>query len=148
MLAVIKNLREITRRCQEGEPIDGEIASWLGGCLESFLDRRCTTIEESLGLTFPKGGVPWWREEAIRRRDAVLRQMAETFLPDQTPNARARLIHTQSVRYAASSWRFDCHRDTMPEKYAGTAKAWLWRAFASGAAMPIGERHLRNILGR
>ena len=148
MLAEIQNLREISRCCQAGEPIDGEIASWFGGCLEAFLERRCTTIEEALGLIFPKGGVPWWRDEAIRQRDAALRQLAEMLLPDQTPGARARIVHEQSRRYAASSWRFDRDRDAMPETYAGTAKAWLWRAFASGATMPIGERQLRTIFGR
>jgi hypothetical protein len=34
----------------------------------------------------------------------------------------------------------------MPPQYRGTAKAHLWRAFKAGAAMPIGERHLRSIL--
>jgi hypothetical protein len=34
----------------------------------------------------------------------------------------------------------------MPERYAGTQNEYLWRAFKSGAAMPISERQLRNIL--
>jgi hypothetical protein len=35
----------------------------------------------------------------------------------------------------------------MPEHYAGTPKELLWRAFSSGATMPIGERQIRNIVG-
>ena len=34
----------------------------------------------------------------------------------------------------------------MPTHYRGRPKAHLWRAFKAGAAMPIGERHLRSIL--
>jgi hypothetical protein len=34
----------------------------------------------------------------------------------------------------------------MPGRYRGTAKESLWRAFKSGAPMPLGERRLRSIL--
>jgi hypothetical protein len=34
----------------------------------------------------------------------------------------------------------------MPETYEGTPLEFLWRAFKSGAPMPIGERQLRRIL--
>ena len=34
----------------------------------------------------------------------------------------------------------------MPPDYADTQKECLWRAFKSGAPMPIGERQLRNVL--
>ncbi len=53
----------------------------------------------------------------------------------------------RAVRYAASAWRFDRERDAMPERYKGTQTECLWRAFKSGATMPIGVRQLRNILG-
>ena len=62
------------------------------------------------------------------------------------PCARAREIWTVASRYAASTWRFDNELEAMPEHYLGTQHEFLWQAFKSGAAMPIGERQLRNIL--
>ncbi len=34
----------------------------------------------------------------------------------------------------------------MPPRYSDTQNEYLWRAFKSGAAMPISERQLRSIL--
>jgi len=53
-----------------------------------------------------------------------------------------------AVRYAGSTWRFDRDRQSLPAGYAGGVHEWLWRAFSSGAPMPIGERQLRHVLGR
>jgi len=50
-------------------------------------------------------------------------------------------------RYGGSAWRLDREHAAMPADYAGTPHAHLWRAFKSGAAMPLGERQLRTILG-
>jgi hypothetical protein len=36
----------------------------------------------------------------------------------------------------------------MPPDYVGRENECLWRAFKSGAPMPIGERRMRHILGR
>jgi hypothetical protein len=146
MLATIGNLREIARVCRSGEPLDSELAGWLGASLEEFLCRRAPTIEEALGLRAPRGGVPWWLEEAMRQRDAALRELAAALFPALSGTAQARQIHALAVRYAASAWRHDAARDAMPPHYAGKANAWLWRAFKSGAPMPICERQLRNIL--
>lgn len=148
MQSSIKNLRSIASSIRAGMPLDREVASWFGECLDAFLQRRCTSIEEAAGLIFPRGGVPWWREEAIRERDAALRRLAAGHLGDLTPTAQARQILSMSQRYAASAWRFDRCGSAMPTHYRGSAKAELWAAFASGAAMPIGERQLRKILGR
>ncbi len=146
MLSSIYNLREISRRCLAGEPLDEELSSWLGSSLENFLSHRWSSVDEALGLRFAHGGVPWWREEAIRIRDAALRDLATCFLADLRPSAQARRVHQLSVRYASSAWRFDADVELMPTHYVGTQREFLWRAFKSGAAMPIGERQLRNIL--
>ncbi len=146
MLTAIENLREISRRCVSGEPLGRELSRWLGTSLESFLEHRCRSVDDALGLRFPQGGVPWWREEAIRGRDATLRGLAARFCAESSTSAQARLIHTLMVRYAATAWRYDRDREAMPERYAGGPHGDLWRAFKSGAAMPIGERQLRNIL--
>lgn len=145
MFAPIDDLREIALRCLSGKPLDEDLSQWLGNALESFLSRQCQTIEDALGLKFPQGGIPWWREEANRTRDNALRQLAERFFGDLSPCAKAREIQILTDRYAASAWRHDHDRDEMPQHYAGKPHGLLWEAFKSGAIMPIGERQLRNI---
>ncbi|MDH3233908.1 MAG: hypothetical protein OEQ29_10290 [Alphaproteobacteria bacterium] len=147
MIATIESLREISRRCQTAEPLDEELAQWLGEALERFLAHSCRTIDEAFGLCFPQGGVPWWMEEAIRTRDEALRAFGGTLDPDLSTTARAREVRALTLRYAASAWRHDRERDELPATYAGTPKELIWRAFKSGAAMPLGERQLRTILG-
>ena len=148
MLLVIDDLREIARCCQEGEPIDERLTRWLGGALERFLTQDTRSLEEAMGLQAPQGGVPWHLEEALRHRDAALRQLAACFCDGASVSAQAKQIHTWSVRYAAAAWRFERNREEMPAHYRGTEKALLWQAFKSGARMPICERHLRNILAQ
>ena len=146
IFASIENLREIMGRCFDGKPLDSDLADWLGEAIDGYLTRQFRTLEEALGLIFPRGGIPWWREEAMRKRDAALRYLAETFLDEVVLGRQAQEIWTAAKRYAASAWRFDADNDDMPAHYAGTPKECLWQAFKSGAPMPIGERQLRNIL--
>ena len=148
MLVEINNLREVARRCIAGEPMGDELSSWLGTSLQAFLERRSGTIEDALGLRAPQGGVPWWMEDAIRTRDAALRELADRFHAERSVSGRAQEIRLRALRYAASAWRFDRERDAMPERYKGTQTECLWRALKSGAAMPISERQLRSILAR
>ncbi len=142
----LSDLREIALRCRSCEPLDEDHSQWLGSALQDFLSRNCQSIEDGLGLKFPQGGIPWWREEANRMRDAVLRELAERFHGELSPCAKAREIQTIANRYAASAWRHDRNHEDMPQHYAGTPHGLLWQAFKSGAVMPIGERQLRNIL--
>jgi hypothetical protein len=143
MQATIEQLRLICRRCLE----DGDAQlRWLGSALSDFLNHRCRTVDEALGLRFPRGGIPWWREEAARKRNAALRELAARYYGEQPVTAQARQMWILTVRYAASAWRFDARREAMPCVYVGTVHEWLWKAFASGAPMPIRERQLRNVL--
>lgn len=148
MLATIQNLREIARRCLSGEPLQDELARWLGTSLQEFLNQRARTIEDAMGIRSSRGGVPWWMEEAIRKRDRALRALAELHAANQSVNAQARRIYTLATRYAASAWRFDQWLKESPPGYSGTPNEFLWCAFNSGAPMPICERQLRNILAR
>ena len=148
MFLEIEKLRRISRRLLAGEPLDLDHSEWLGSALQGFLQRKHPTTDDALGLRFAQGGVPWWREEAIRKRDAALRELGERFFPGISPHAQAQRICTLATRYAASAWRHDRDGEHLPSRYGGTAKEYLWRAFASGAAMPIGERQLRNVLSR
>ncbi len=146
MLSEIEKLREIARCCMAGEQLDDHLSQWFAQSLDDYLNHRCSHLSEAFGLRGAHGGVPWWREEAIRKRNAALVDLA-AFLPvEGSATARARRIKQLCDRYAASSWPRDRERDEMPQGYAGTLKACLWCAFKSGASMPVGERHLRNIL--
>ena len=146
MLETIDRLRQIKQRCLSCEPLSNDLSRWIGSALQDFLEQRSNSVDAALGLRFPQGGVPWWREEAIRVRDGVLRSLARDFLAELTRSAQAKQIATLSVRYAASAWRHDREHCDMPERYRGKVKEYLWLAFTSGATMPIGERQLRNIL--
>ncbi len=148
MIASIQKLREISERCLAGEPLGDDLADWLGRSLDGFLDRRYQTIEEAVGLIFAQGGIPWWREEAIRARDAALRELAERFYRGLSAYKQAQKISTIALRYAASAWRHDLEKSEFPDYYPGTVKEYLWRAFKSGATMPLCERQVRNILAR
>ena len=112
--ASIDKLREIMGRCFDGEPLDGELADWLGEAIDGYLTRQFQTLEEALGLVFSRGGIPWWREEANRTRDAALRSLAETFFRELDHAKQARKIGMVCARYAATAWRFDRDRSEMP----------------------------------
>lgn len=146
MLDQIGNMREISRRCTVGEPLTNDLADWLASAFDAFLSQRCRSLHDAFHLNFPKGGVPWWREEAMRKRDAALRELARRCHAGHSISAQSRQISRRCDRYAASAWRFDRNREDMPPSYLRTPKELIWRAFKSGAAMPLGERQLRNIL--
>jgi len=148
MFATISALRDISRRCLAAEPLTPEQSQLLAVSLTRFIERDCPSLEAALGLRFPRGGVPWWREEAIRKRNAALRDLAAQFCDGHVVSAQARRIWLLTSRYGASTWRFDRERTAMPDAYAGTEKEYVWIAFRSGAPMPVCERHLRTILGR
>ena len=147
MIEILERLRSIARRCGDGQPLDADEALWLRHCLEEFLSHQTTSIHQAFGLRFPRGGVPWWREEALRKRDAALRDLAARHFAGHSTAGCARRLCQLSQRYAATGWRFDSACSEMPERYVGTPHEQLWHAFKSGAAMPLGERHLRTILG-
>lgn len=146
MTVAIERLREVTDCCRRGRPMDDQLASWFASCLEDFLERRTDSIEQAFGLPSGHGGIPWWKQERMRRRDHALTQLAARLRRGQSEGALAREIHVMSARYAASAWRNDRERDGMPAAYAGTPREHLWAAFRSGAPMPLGERQIRNIL--
>lgn len=148
MISTIQNLREIAQRCRYGEPLPPDLSAWLGQSLGRFLSHERQTIDEALGLRRARGGVPWWKEEAIRQRDAALRNLARVLCPTLPVTAQARRIRSLALRYGSSAWPRERDRGTPPAASHGTFRQWLWIAFKSGASMPIGERQLRHVLGR
>ena len=148
MLSAIANLRLVAKCCREGQLLERELAHWLSQGLERYLSHRATSLHEALGLRMPKGGVPWWREEAIRNRDAALRQLAAAYHHGLSVTGQAREIERLARRYAATAWRFDREREEMPADYVSRQQQWIWIAFKTGAPMPLGQRQLRQILAR
>ena len=146
MLKSIEMLREIQESCHSGNPLSKIQSNWLGRSLDGFLSQPGTSLRNAFGLQAPQGGIPWWREEAIRARDHALRALAKSYCKGCSISARARYVRKLARRYAASSWRFDCSHNEMPNFYCGTPKEHLWEAFKSGAIMPISERRLRSLL--
>jgi|SRR5262245_3682775 len=148
MPGAISNLREIARICLAGQRMEAELAAWLGKALSDYLDHRAASLQDALGLRMPKGGVPWWREEAMRRRDEALRELARLHFPQLSVAAQARRIGELARRYGAASWRFDRALSECPRNLVGTQLEQIWRAFKAGAPLPLGERQLRQILAR
>lgn len=146
MLREIECLREIARRCRASQPLETHHLELLGHALEMFLEQKCRGFEEAIGLRTAKGGIPWWLEDGIRKRDRALRELATKFCANLSTSACAKHISNLSTRYAATAWRFDEARPAMPEHYRGKEAEYLWRAFKSQARMPLGERRLRSIL--
>lgn len=146
MLAAIEYLYEIQNRCAQHSPLSADQQALLASALERFLANRCANLNEAFGVIQSHGGVPWWREQAIRNRDAALRELGERHLADRTVYARAKNITKLANRYAATAWRHDRERAAMPAHYAGDLREQLWKAFKSGAAMPLSERRLRSLL--
>ena len=147
MMASINNMRTVARLCQTREPLPDALASWLASSLEAYLESRAESLNDAFGLRNARGGVPWRLEASIRLRDEALRRLAAQHLIALSRSAQAVRIRELSVRYETSNWRFDRTREAMPVAYEGTPHEWLWRAFKSGASMPLGLRQLRTILG-
>ena len=146
MLTTIQALSEIRLCCEEQRAIPEDLQPWLGDAIGKFLDKNCCDLDEAFGLRRERGGVPWWLERGIRERDKALREFAVTQFGSQEISAQARLIEEMARRYETTSWTRDAAKSTMPRHYSGTPRQYLWRAFRSGARMPISARHLRNIL--
>jgi hypothetical protein len=147
MVRAVERLREIAERCATGQPLREDMSRWLADGLGRFLEHQVATIEEALGIRSLRGGVPWWREDAIRKRDALLRVLALRYFANLTVTQMAREIYRMACRYAESAWRFDRDREEMPARYRDTPFELLFRAFRLAAPMPVSERHLRTILG-
>jgi hypothetical protein len=146
MIDTIQALDEVCRACVQNKPIPDHLRQWIAGSITRFLDHDCSDLDDAFGLRQEHGGIPWWREKAIRTRDRALRELARTHLASDTTSVQARKIHALMLRYAGTAWNRDRNCDSMPAHYAGTPKEYLWIAFKSGAKTPVSDRHLRNLL--
>lgn len=146
MNSPIHSLKQVRDHCAVGQHLPSDLRVWLAHSLERYLSRDCASLNQAFGLSQGHGGIPWWRERAIRERDRALRALSERHLSAIPPRERARAIVRLSERYASTCWPRDRRHQALPEHYRGTPKEFLWRAFRSGAKMPLGERRLRTLL--
>jgi len=76
MLEKIQQLQEIAKIYLSGKPLNPKHARRLDSALNKYLNVR--SVDHATGLRSPRGGVPWWMEEAMRKRDHALRKLARS----------------------------------------------------------------------
>ena len=81
-----------------------------------------------------------------RRRFTDLSEQEVLALAISSEEDDARIYETYAERLRADYPQSAKLFDEMPERYRGTQKEHLWRAFRSEAKMPISERRLRTLL--
>jgi hypothetical protein len=135
-------LRRAAVRLGELGP-DGE---WLAGVLFEYLDPLGTcTLDEAAGL-LPAPGAEQWRTAARRlQRDEAIRALCAYF-PGLKRSRIAEKIWKALIGYAATRWKVDCVRSTMPEHYLGTPRAHLYAALVAGDGKVLGESRIRQLL--
>jgi len=146
MLSPSHALDQVCRACARKEPMPEDLRDWMAESLARFLEHGCENLNEAFGIRQGHGGIPWWRERAIRARDEALRDLAMVHFGHVSLSARAQEIEAMAKRYAGTNWPRDRENDVMPARYVGTPMQLIWRAFKSGAKMPVSKRHLRNLL--
>lgn len=142
----IRVLHDIRSRCAKARPLTRAQRDWLARSLGRFLAQDCGDLDTAFGMLNSHGGVSWRHAEAIRTRDTALRALADARFAGLRISRRARALAWMCRRYQSTCWPRDRRAARMPERYRGTAKEHLWRAFRSGAKMPVSERHLRTVL--
>jgi hypothetical protein len=146
MLSTIQSLRMAAEKFALGQLPDPNLLRWLAASLQAYVDHRAASLEEAMGIRRCKGGMPWWKEEAVRARNEALRQACRLIACHDPLAEQVRKVQRAIARYGAGRWRFDRELASMPEPYRGKVEEWLWLAWRSGAPLPLCVRQLRNIL--
>jgi hypothetical protein len=136
------------RRCGASTTTTGETMDWFDDWIMAFLERNHGANDAPMGLRTVRAGTARRRAQAIRERDAALRELAGRYYPRLRLSAQARTIHMLTIHYAGTRWRRDRALTAPPPHYADAPYELLWRAFAAGAALPVSEPRLRAILRR
>jgi hypothetical protein len=146
MLGTIQSLRLAAEKFAAGQLPDPRLLHWLAASLQAYVDHRAPSLEEAMGIRRCKGGMPWWKEEAVRARNHALREICRMVAHDEPLAEQVRKVGHAINRYGVGRWRFDRHLEAIPQTYLGRVEEWLWHAYRSGAPLPLGVRQLRTIL--
>lgn len=135
----------LLRRVAEGRETSEDRAA-LAGRLRVYLSAPASvTLDGVFGLTRSARGLPWWRAEALDRRDAAIRALASRFYSGRSVASQAAAIHRVLLRYSASAWRFDRREPAPPVHYLGRADEMMFDAMRACDSVPS-VRHLRRVL--
>ncbi len=126
----VDRLRRICSHASAGLVLDASDAEWLVEALQLYLERASHgfPIARALGLAVAPGGTPWWRREALARRDAALRRVAREHYGSLRQSDAAGAIAVGLSRYASSSWRHDRDHDRCPDRYQGQREEHFFAA--------------------
>jgi hypothetical protein len=148
-MSPIERLRRIAQRALAGERL-GEDSAWLAAAVARYEREaaRGVTLDDAFGVATHAGCAPWWREEALARRDQALRELAGRFFGELCVSKQAEELRRLISRYATTTWlRTDRNLSEMPTGYSGTPRELLFRAFsACDGRLPSSGRWLIKIL--
>lgn len=141
--APIDLLRELHARLAGGDPLE----RWASECLAEYLEGAAHGVRlgQAFGVEPVRGEVPWWRREALARRDDAIRRLARVRYGNQAPNEQADRVLAELERYVTSTWRHDRARGG--PRHDGEAHAALFDAAdACDGALPASPRQVRRII--
>jgi hypothetical protein len=77
----IYQLRALAAALKAGEPVPPGVARWAAQAIGEYEEGASTglTLDRALGLLPARGELPWWRREALQRRNAILQQLHQAY---------------------------------------------------------------------
>lgn len=126
-----------------------EDRQWLAEALRRYLLAAddALSLEDAFELRTPTRCQPWWRIDAISRRDIWLRALAE-FFPHASLFARAEAVGAALDRYAATRWVSEQLLAGPPRSSWATAEQCMWYALEANGGLLLSRRQLRRILAK
>lgn len=105
------------------------------------------TLEDAFELSTPPSCQPWWRIDAISRRDMWLRELVE-FFPQDSLYAMAEAVGAALDRYAVNRWPTEQLLPGPPQSSWSTPEQCMWYALDANGGLLLSRRQLRRILAK
>ncbi|WP_131713643.1 hypothetical protein [Rhizobium leguminosarum] len=144
---MVAQLRDMHGRLRDGRSLtNGQVRLLLdgiGGFLKALDGGDQASLDRSIGLK-SWGGVSAARQDALNRRDDMLRQLYREIegWRDLPPSAAARMMSLDAKRYEARRWPREGEDFDPPP--IEPARTW-WKILTAGATIP-GAKRLQQIL--
>ena len=126
-------------------PLDDRARAMLAEALDAYFTGGSETLDAALGIRPGPGESTLAATFQRHRRDTILREVADRFMPGAPPAAQAREISKRWGRYAASGWVRERLQDEMPQHRIGKPEAAFWRIMKAHDQV-LSERSIRSIL--